>query len=173
MKRIAVVLLAFLVSGCAESVKLTGNPAVDVPAVESALNKKAVPDLQAAAADATAHGNTAAAMCWSGLVPIAQSFSTAAPAPGAPVPPAPGPALIFQKLVDTVQVAQGGGSMAAPILEKINLACGAFYVQLRIGVAKMAVDIMGLVSGTSPALGILKGAAGGVGAAVNAAGGLP
>ena len=115
-----------------------------------------IPMLQAAAADAVAHGDPVATQCWNGLVPIAQQIQ-------ALVPPAPPPStatstpttvvnpfLLFQEARDLKATVNRGvldiltaKGMLGQVRRQINLACGALQVDVTAGLA----DPIGLVSG--------------------------
>jgi hypothetical protein len=123
--------------------------------ITSLVNKlatMAVPDLQAAAADATAHGDVVANQCYIGLIPVVQQIqsqvSTALPLTSTVAAPI-GLATKFQDVrdakaaVNALPAALLNPSQLAGLRVQINLACGALVVDTQASIA----DPLGLISG--------------------------
>ena len=159
--RTLAICIALALAACtvtAQNGAVTIAQADPLAGVVGKLAAAALPDLQAAGADATAHADPVAAQCWSGLVPVAQQIQALAPSPApsatstATSTPA-GLFLTFQEVRDVkatvnqdvlgILTAKG---MLGQLRQQINLACGALQVDVTAGLA----DPFGLVSG--PAL---------------------
>ena len=105
------------------------------------INTVLIPDLQAALADATAKGDTVAAQCYAGLIPIVQNLQTNPPIV---LPPAPiGIVTAFQDARDIRAGVTGAPNALKQLRQSINLACGALQVDITAGIA----DPLSLFSG--------------------------
>jgi hypothetical protein len=101
----------------------------------------AIPDLQAALADAQSHSDAVAAQCYSGLIPIIQGLQTNPPIV---LPPAPiGLVTAFQDARDLKAGLVGAPAALSQLRTAVNLACGALQVDVTAGMA----DPLGLFSG--------------------------
>lgn len=149
------VAIMLVMTGCAS---LTGNVQTDIAAqnakvqqdVTTALqniSKFAVVDLQAAAADATAHNDPEAAMCWNGLIPIAQSLGSNGGVPT--VPKIKGGASLFQAIRDVLQGGPGAVAGTPVIVKQINMACGPLYVSARADILKV-LAMVGITAAGGP-----------------------
>ena len=147
--------MVLLLPGC---VTLSGEGQTPLSGVITKLATAAIPDLKAAAADALAHNDPVAYQCWTGLVPVAEQIQAflKPPAPGPVVEPvkAIGVFSAFQQGRDAKSDLQAGAKLLlslskseqiAQIRQAINLACGALYTDVKLGV----VDPLGLVSGVA------------------------
>lgn len=119
MRKIIILCAAIGLSGCSTFQSLTGNPAIDLPAVGNALSsadstaqqsvaaiaKFTVADLQAADMDAVANMDQAAHQCYQALIPVAQAQQN----PGAAVV---GAVSTFQRTRDMVKLVKGQGAIA-------------------------------------------------------------
>lgn len=171
MMRVALSLgFALLCLGCASgqpSLQLTGNFAADKAANEAALtaaltnlSKFTLADLAAAAADATAHNDPEAAMCWNGLGPVVQAIGTGGALPS--VPKIAGGASLFQAVRDLLQGGLGATAGTPLIIKQINMACGPLYVSARADIAKVLI-MVGAAAAGGPGVG---GAVGNIPAAL-------
>lgn len=154
---LSMVLVAILlvVTGCGT---LTGNVQTDIAAQNAKIQQDvttalqnisafSVKDLQAAAADATAHNDPEAAMCWNGLIPIAQSLGTGGALPS--VPKIQGGASLFQAIRDVLQGGVGANAGVPIIVKQINMACGPLYVSARADILKV-LAMVGLTAAGGP-----------------------
>lgn len=120
-------------------VALTGCAGIE-STIQADLQKVsaiAVPDLQAALADATAHGDTAASNCYTTLLAVIQSNPIH-------MPTIKGVASAFQAGRDAI-----GGTGVNEIAKRINIGCAALFVDANFALAKL-VGTMGV--GGLPAL---------------------
>lgn len=116
------------------------------------LSAVAIPDLQAASADAVAHNDVVANHCWTGLIPIAQSIQALrAPATQAPaVAQNEGAFSALQRIrnakteINSLTQLRRSGQLAQ-FRQAINLACGALWIDMKVGI----VDPLGLFSGVA------------------------
>ncbi len=153
------VLLAFVLASCASVAPITAK-SDPVPGAITKLSKlaNATTDLQAAAADATAHNDPVAAQCWNGLIPVVAEIKAILNPPAAaptPLTPAIGVFSSFQQLRDVKTavnaevrnlLALNASGQLAKIRQEINLACGALFVDVNASI----VDPLGLASGVAP-----------------------
>lgn len=161
MKRLfAICILCLFAVGCANIAPLISPAAAQslprgIEGVITKLANAAVPDLQAASADAKAHNDPVADQCWSGLVPIVQqiqSLLTPKSTTAATPCPEPGAFCRLQQVrdakgtVDALVSLRNSGQIAQ-IRQAVNLACGALWVDINASV----VDPLGLVSGAAVA----------------------
>ena len=159
MKRVFTLVAALSLVGCGTliSIPLSGSGQDQSEIAITKLTTVAIPDLQYAAADAVAHNDPVAAQCWNGLQPVAIQIQTLL-APPAPVP-VPVPAVScgnncrfsnIQALrdvkteINSLAQLRSSGKLAQ-LRQSINLACGALWVDIRLGV----VDPLGLTSGVA------------------------
>ena len=146
-----VMIVPFLMFGCAaavqEQAKVQADVQADVTHALTALQNVGVPDLQAAAADATAHNDPEAAMCWNGLVPIVQSMGTNGALPT--VPKIIGGATLFQAVRDVIKGGAGASAGTPIIVRQINMACGPLYVSARADV-RQVLAMVGLAAAGGP-----------------------
>jgi hypothetical protein len=112
-----------------------GNPVADLATVLSTI---AIPDLQAAAANAQAQTppDVTAANCWNGLIPIAQQIQSQLPNPNGTNPI--GIAMTIQLARDLIN------APTSPVLKQVNLACAALYVDMKVGVLNFATSAASL-----------------------------
>lgn len=164
-KLLALILLPVMLFGCSAAVQqqIVDDQTkinTDLNNALLAISKVAVPDLQAAAADATAHNDPEAAMCWNGLIPIAQSLGSGGANPT--IPQIKGGASLFQAVRDLIRGGAGASAGTPIILKQINMACGPLYVSARGDVIKILV-MVGAISAGGPGA---AGAAGAIPAAI-------
>lgn len=159
--------LVLALAGCATGPQLTGNVAADTAATQQSLtqalqnlSKFSVTDLQAASADAKAHNDPEAAMCWDGLVPIVQSIGTGGALPA--VPKIAGGASLFQAVRDILQGGLAATTGTPVVVKQINMACGPLYVSARADIAKVLI-MVGAAAAGGPGVG---GAVGSIPAAL-------
>jgi hypothetical protein len=120
-------------------------PVVSAAPVKSAdpvadITTIALADLNAAAADATAHNDVVAAQCYAGLVPVVQQVQ--ALLPGA-LPKPIGVVTAFQTARDVKAGLAAQGGVLAKLRAQINQACAALWVDANVGIA----DPLSLFSG--------------------------
>jgi uncharacterized protein YceK len=148
MKTALALLVVFLLSGCGTLSLLSGQDASE--SVVAKLASVAIPDLQAAAADATAHSDEAANMCWTGLIPIVQQIQ-ALLTPPANLPTVPKGVGVFSDIqrirdakayLNSLTLLRNSGQLAQ-IRQAINLACAALWMDMKASI----VDPLGLFSG--------------------------
>jgi hypothetical protein len=158
-KKTAPLLLALVLAGvlgACQAALPSGQAATTDPVSATILKLGAValPDLQAAAADAKAHNDLIAAQCWSGLVPIAQQLQAQAAAQASTAAPQKplGVVSAFQDArdakagVNQLMLALGSVQLAQ-LRQAVDLACGPLVVDAQAGIA----DPFGLISGPAPA----------------------
>lgn len=167
LRKLLTVLVSLALAGCASGPALTGNASADLAANQASLtaalqnlSKFTVADLQAASADAKAHNDAEAAMCWDGLVPIVQSIGTGGALPA--VPKIAGGASLFQAVRDLLQGGLGASAGTPVIVKQINMACGPLYVSARADIAKVLI-MVGAAAAGGPGVG---GAVGNIPAAL-------
>jgi len=160
--RFIALFLALLLTACSAGVQadLTKfNTQVDTTAKKiegdvshflDSMNKFTIADLTAAKADADAHGDLEASMCWAGLIPIVQSIGTGGAQPV--VPKIIGGATLFQAVRNLIQGSHNAD--ATPILRQVNIACGALYVSARGDIIKVAGMIASTGVGGPGAAGV-------------------
>ena len=154
---LSMVLVAILLvmTGCG-GITLSGNPVADfatqqtqiqqdVTKALTSLSAFTTKDLTAAAADATAHNDPEAAMCWNGLIPIVQSIGTGGALPA--VPKIAGGASLFQAVRDVLQGGIGANAGTPVIIKQINMACGPLYVSARADILKVLAMVGAAAAG--------------------------
>jgi hypothetical protein len=159
VKRISILAVALSLSACASfnSLPLLGTGQDHSEAAIVKLTTVAISDLQNAAADAVAHNDPVAAQCWTGLIPVAQQIQALLAPPAAAPAPTPvtscGTRCFFSNIQAARDVKTEVNSLAqlrssgklAQIRQAVNLACGALYADIKLGV----VDPLGLASGVA------------------------
>lgn len=153
---VALVVIAVALGGCGtvgmkvheDIAQVKADISGDVNSFLLSLSKVAIPDLQAASASAKAHNDPEAAMCWDGLVPIAQSLGAGGSLPT--IPKILGGATLFQEVRNLIK---GGGAIsggATPqLLKQVNMSCGALYMSARGDIIKV-MAMVGLAAAGGP-----------------------
>jgi len=156
MKLFVFVLLALFLAACTTTytISKTSEDPTTVVIKKLALSDIAVKDLTAASADAVARADVVANQCWTGLIPVVAEVKALlkpanAPAPGLePI----GVFTTIQAVRDAKTDVNALGSLllaksgqVAKIRQEINMACGALWIDMKVGV----VDLFSLVSGVA------------------------
>lgn len=143
---LAVAGLCAWLSGCAAPA--AGTPGPSQTSTPASLESITLADLAAAAADAKAHNDQVALVCWTGLEQIvpAMQQDLAAAAPLVPSKPQ-GLAGIIQAARDVKAAAPAAVTALQALVQKyrvpINLSCGPLVVDTNAGVA----DPLGIFTG--------------------------
>lgn len=138
--------LAFALGACAQNqLSVPSAPPAGAPAVVKAdpvtdITTLTLADLNAAAADATAHNDVVAAQCYTGLIPVVQAVQGVLPQSGAtPI----GVVTAFQTARDVKAALAATSGTLARLRAQINLACAPLLIDTQVGIA----DPLSLFSG--------------------------
>ena len=130
------ILLAITSVGCAQVQQQVqadvGKLQADLQAQKAAL----VPQLQAGIAYATQAGDVEWANCQTGILNLMNT-------PGQTLPDISNPFINLEVLHQGYGVAQGG--LSGTFVEKINLACGAWYVREKAEVQAIIIKIAAMI----------------------------
>jgi hypothetical protein len=128
--------LVLALAGCVGTNSAGTVTAIDLPPHLAAIT---LADLDAADADAKAHGDGVAAMCYEALIPLIG----AAQAPAAPVGLVSG----FQELRDGVN----GGLAARGLLKQLEVPCGPLAADVNLTLVALVAKFAGAaVPGAAP-----------------------